>query len=66
MDSGEFMSWGPRGRGQWVTLRSNEGHVYMVVAGLRFDTSARKFGGSRWTDEMRSARGYVGRHPDGL
>jgi peptidoglycan hydrolase-like protein with peptidoglycan-binding domain len=66
LDSGQFMRWGPRGRGTWVTIRSNSGHAYMVVAGLRFDTSARKAGGSRWTDEMRSARGYVGRHPDGL
>jgi peptidoglycan hydrolase-like protein with peptidoglycan-binding domain len=66
LDSGQFMSWGPRGRGSWVTLRSNRGHMFMVVAGLRFDTSARKAGGSRWTDEMRSASGYVGRHPNGL
>jgi cell wall-associated NlpC family hydrolase len=66
LDSGEFMKWGPRGRGTWVTIRSNSGHAYMIVAGLRFDTSASKAGGSRWTDEMRSAKGYVGRHPEGL
>jgi cell wall-associated NlpC family hydrolase len=66
LDSGQFMSWGPRGRGSWVTIRSNSGHAYMVVAGLRFDTSARKASGSRWTSEMRSASGYVGRHPNGL
>jgi len=66
LDSGEFMRWGLPGRGTWVTLRSNRGHVYMVVAGLRFDTSARKLSGSRWTDKMRSARGYAGTHPDGL
>jgi len=66
LDSGEFMSWGPRGRGTWVTIRSNSGHAYMVVAGLRFDTSALKADGSRWTDEMRSSSGYVGRHPSGL
>ena len=64
--SGGFMSWGLRGRGTWVTIRANSGHMYMVVAGLRFDTSARKQGRSRWTAEMRSARGYVGRHPAGL
>jgi hypothetical protein len=38
----------------------------MVVAGLRFDTSARKRTGSRWSDEMRSRRGYVRRHLPGL
>jgi cell wall-associated NlpC family hydrolase len=66
MDSSELMSWGIHGRGQWVTIRSNPGHAYMIVAGLRFDTSASKGGGSRWTDEMRSAKGYRGVHPDGL
>jgi len=37
-----------------------------VVAGLRFDTSARKRGGNRWTTQRRSASGYVVRHPDGF
>ena len=64
--SGGFMSWGERGRGQWVTVRANAGHAYLIVAGLRFDTSARKVTGSRWSEEMRSARGYAGRHPEGL
>jgi cell wall-associated NlpC family hydrolase len=64
--SGGLMSWGRRGRGEWVTVRSNPGHAYMIVAGLRFDTSARKRTGSRWSERMRSARGYTGRHPAGL
>jgi hypothetical protein len=38
----------------------------MVVAGLRFDTSARGRTGSRWTDAMRSPRGYRKRHPAGF
>jgi cell wall-associated NlpC family hydrolase len=66
LDSGAFMSWGERGRGQWVTIRTNPSHAYMIVAGLRFDTSARKASGNRWSDEMRSARGYTARHPAGL
>ena len=66
LDSGDFMRWGERGRGTWVTIRANSGHAYMIVAGLRFDTSARKQTGSRWTTEMRSARGYRGVHPPGL
>jgi hypothetical protein len=64
--SGPFMSWGSRGRGQWITLRTNPGHIYMIVAGLRFDTSAAKVGGSRWTAVKRSARGFVARHPAGF
>jgi cell wall-associated NlpC family hydrolase len=66
MDSGDFMKWGIHGRGTWVTIRANPGHAYMIVAGLRFDTSASKRGGSRWTEKMRSARGYRGVHPEGL
>jgi cell wall-associated NlpC family hydrolase len=66
LDSSGFMRWGERGRGTWVTIRSNPGHAYMIVAGLRFDTSARRQDGSRWSEEMRSARGYRGTHPEGL
>ena len=55
-----------RGRGTWVTIRSNPSHAYMIVAGLRFDTSARARTGSRWTEQMRSASGYRGRHPEGF
>jgi cell wall-associated NlpC family hydrolase len=66
LDSTGFMSWGERGRGEWVTIRTNPSHAYMIVAGLRFDTSARRQTGNRWSDTMRSARGYRGRHPEGL
>jgi peptidoglycan hydrolase-like protein with peptidoglycan-binding domain len=66
LDSTGFMSWGEAGRGEWVTIRANPGHAYMIVAGLRFDTSARRQTGNRWSDVMRSARGYTGRHPAGL
>jgi peptidoglycan hydrolase-like protein with peptidoglycan-binding domain len=66
LDSTGFMSWGERGRGEWVTTYANAGHAYMVVAGLRFDTSSRKVSGSRWSDTTRSARGYRVRHPEGL
>jgi cell wall-associated NlpC family hydrolase len=66
LDSSGFMRWGESGRGEWVTIYSNPGHAYMIVAGLRFDTSARRVTGNRWSDEMRSSSGYVGRHPEGL
>jgi len=66
LDSTEFMTFGDPGRGTWITIRANSGHAYAVIAGLRFDTSARKAGGTRWSDEMRSARGYTGRHPTGF
>jgi hypothetical protein len=66
LDSSGFMRWGVRGRGQWITVRSNPGHAYLIVAGLRFDTSARRETGSRWSRRMRSPRGYAARHPFGL
>jgi peptidoglycan hydrolase-like protein with peptidoglycan-binding domain len=66
LDSSGFMSWGEAGRGTWITIRSNPGHAYMIVAGLRFDTSARSRTGTRWSEQMRSASGFRGRHPDGL
>jgi cell wall-associated NlpC family hydrolase len=64
--SGDFAHWGATGRGTWITLYANASHVYMVVAGLRFDTSARSRTGSRWTSEMRSSDGFAVTHPKGL
>jgi cell wall-associated NlpC family hydrolase len=64
--SGPLMSWGKPGPGKWVTIYTNPGHVYLEVAGIRFDTSARKITGSRWEKELRSHEGYVARHPPGL
>ncbi|HMS73459.1 MAG TPA: hypothetical protein PKB03_10535, partial [Baekduia sp.] len=64
--SGPFMSWGKPGPGKWITVYANPGHAYMVVAGRRFDTSALRGGGTRWTNEMRSSAGFVARPPPGL
>ena len=66
LDSTGFMSWGDPGEGQWITTYANPGHAYMIVAGLRFDTSGRVADGSRWHASMRSAGGYTVRHPPGL
>jgi len=65
MVSGDFAHWGSRGHGSWITIYANASHVYMVVAGMRFDTSARSRTGSRWTMESRSSDGFAIRHPDG-
>ena len=64
--SGPLMSWGKPGKGKWVTIYANPGHVYLEVAGIRFDTSAQRVTGSRWINEMRSTEGFVARHPAGL
>jgi len=76
LDSGSFMRWGERGRGEWITVYTNPGHAYVVIAGLRLDTSvagmsrttkrvAKKAfeSGPRWRPMPRSARGFVKRHP---
>lgn len=64
--SGDLMSWGRKGRGDWITVYANGGHAYVVVAGLRFDTSGKGARGPRWRPEARSGRGYAVRHAPGL
>jgi hypothetical protein len=66
MASGGFTGWGRPGKGRWITVYANGGHAYMVVAGLRYDTTAFKAGGNRWTSAHRPPAGYVARHPVGL
>ena len=66
LDSSGFMSWGDAGKGQWVTIYAKGSHSYMMVAGLRFDTSGRSDDGSRWHTSKRSSAGYTVRHPAGL
>jgi cell wall-associated NlpC family hydrolase len=63
----QFMHWGAKGPGKWITIYANPGHTFMVVAGLRFDTSGASGGGTRWQPATgRSYAGFVARHPPGL
>ena len=39
LDSGSFMKWGEKGKGAWITVFTNPGHAYVVIAGLPLDTS---------------------------
>jgi hypothetical protein len=72
LDSSSFMSWARRGKGRWITVYTNPGHAYTVIAGLRFDTSGgdrstdreRHSGsGPRWRKYRRSPQGFKARHP---
>jgi hypothetical protein len=59
--------WGSAGIGQWITVYANRGHAYMVVAGLRFDTSAvgeslTSGSGPRWRSTARAATGYTSKY----
>ena len=47
--SGMFESYGDAGTGQWVTIYANAGHVWMTIAGWRFDTVALAEDGTRWS-----------------
>ena len=55
-DSSELMRFGEPGPGSWITVYANPGHAYVVIAGLRFDTSGRGESGPRWRPEPRSGR----------
>lgn len=66
LDSGRLMGYGKPGKGRWVTIYTNPGHVFMVVAGVRFDTGGTRRTGSRRQPGMRPVGGYVVRHPPGL
>ena len=74
LDSSSFMRWGRRGKGRWITVYTNPGHAYVVIAGLRLDTSGgdrqsaeeRRSGrGPRWRKYSRSSSGFTARHPKG-
>jgi hypothetical protein len=66
MASGALARWGSPGPGRWVTIYANDGHAFMTVAGLRFDTSGRRQTGTRWQAAGRRAGGFTARHPPGL
>ena len=66
LTSGLFAAWGEPGPGRWITIYANEGHVFMLVAGLRFDTSGRGRAGTRWQPAARPAGGFAVRHIPGL
>jgi cell wall-associated NlpC family hydrolase len=64
--SGALAHWGAKGEGRWITVYANAGHAFMVIAGLRFDTSGEGQSGPRWRAESRWLRGFHRRHPAGL
>ncbi len=64
--SGGLARWGSPGPGRWITVYAHGGHTFMVIRGRRFDSSALRSHGTRWTSEMRSTAGYTVRHPPGL
>jgi hypothetical protein len=72
LDSTGLADFGREGPGRWVTIFANRGHVFVVVAGLRFDTgwhdaqTTPAGTGPRWSAVPRSSRRYAVRHPRGF
>ena len=67
LDSGGLMSYGDPGPGKWITVYAHSGHAFVVIAGLRFDTSGDAQGtGPNWYTDIGSTAGYTVRHPPGL
>jgi peptidoglycan hydrolase CwlO-like protein len=64
--SGDFTTYGDPGPGQWVTIYASYGHVWMEIAGWRFDTVALAEDGTRWSQGGGEFAGFVARHPPGL
>ena len=69
--STDLESFGEPGPGRWVTIYANADHVFMYVAGIRWDThnaagSQDGSAGIGWHPLVRSADGFVARHPAGL
>lgn len=68
MVSGQLAYWGDAGLGRWITVYANAEHVYMVIAGLRFDTRDDPPGvsGPRWHRAKVEGTRFAARHPGGL
>jgi hypothetical protein len=75
----DYVSWGEPGPGRWVTIYASAGpvaHVFIVIAGLRLDTSHdgtdvgpnRHENGPRWRilDHIPTWADWSVRHPPGL
>ena len=69
LNSSGFMSWGQSGPGRWITVYAHGGHAYLVVAGLRLDTSLREDPsrtGPQWSRKLRESASFTPRHPAGF
>jgi len=65
----DFMHYGDPGAGRWITIFAKQEHTYIVIAGLRLDTTDFRYGshaGPRWHEYLRMGRGFEVRHPVGL
>ena len=69
--SGQLAWWATSGPGSWITVYANRTHTFMVVAGLRYDTSplgewVNQGRGPRWRYTLRTPTSFAIRHYPGL
>jgi hypothetical protein len=66
--SRQLARWGESGPGRWISVYANRRHVFMLVAGLRFDTRGNPQGvsGPRWHRGWVVPSEFTARHPYGL
>lgn len=64
-DSSALIGWGDPGPGGWITVYTHRKHAYVILAGLRLDTSGSP-SGPRWRRTARTSDGFVARHPAGF
>lgn len=65
-----YRDYGRRGAGDWITIYAKNGHVFMTICGVRFDTGGggrgRRERGPNWHTTSRSGKGFIMRHPYGF
>jgi hypothetical protein len=67
LPSGPMEDWALPGEGRWITVYTNPGHAYAVIAGYRWDTSGNTDEtGPRWHEDLRDNVGFIPRHPAGF
>lgn len=59
MPSSGYTNWGSQGKGKWITTYADSGHMFVVIAGLRYDTSMPDDGrsGPGWSKDV--SKGFV-------
>lgn len=70
MSSSDFRGFGQGGRGKWITVYARNGHTFVIIAGLRLDTTPYDNYTNRWAPRWQTAVrmpfGFEARHPVGL
>ncbi len=64
--STDFMDYGEPGPGEWISVHVKPGHVFLVIAGVRFDTTDHDNIGPGWREEERTPTAFIVRHPKGM